>query len=155
MATRTTEQKAKHAKYMREYYSRPGKLKKKRLRDRTYASAHRVEARKKALDWYWNNRTKRIEYVKHRECLLKRKGIAFLGGKCIGCGETHPAMLQFHHRNPSEKEFSVTTKQMSCSKQYPWSRIEKELEKCDLVCANCHFLEHNTWRDEWLNEELK
>jgi len=42
--------------------------------------------------------------------------------------------LEFHHRNPSEKEFNVSSKGHSRS----WERVKKEIEKCDLLCANCH-----------------
>jgi hypothetical protein len=57
------------------------------------------------------------------------------GLRCKDCGESHPACLDFHHRNPKEKlgniSFIVTS---------AWSeqRILKEIAKCDILCVNCH-----------------
>lgn len=71
-----------------------------------------------------------VMFVKRRE--IKQRAIDLLGGKCSKCGysKCHGAM-HFHHINRKEKEIqiSITTS---------WSRIEKELEKCILLCANCH-----------------
>ena len=43
------------------------------------------------------------------------------------------AALHFHHRNPAEKDFSI-----SGAHARSWVSISGELDKCDLVCANCH-----------------
>ena len=67
----------------------------------------------------------------------KLKAIAFLGGECIKCGNNDPRVLDFHHRNPAEKEancFSLWHRR--------WSIIEKEIKKCILLCANCYRIEH-------------
>lgn len=61
--------------------------------------------------------------------------------KCNRCAENHPSCLQFHHRDPSIKEYAVS--QMIGS--YTWEAIEKEMEKCEVLCSNCHFKEH--WRE--------
>jgi hypothetical protein len=53
---------------------------------------------------------------------------------CKECGESHPACLDFHHRDPSIKEFTISSKIQGFS----WSRLIKEIEKCDILCANCH-----------------
>jgi transcription elongation factor Elf1 len=55
--------------------------------------------------------------------------------KCEECGENHPACLDFHHIDPSKKDFSI-----SQIKQYAWGdeKIEKEIKKCIVLCANCH-----------------
>lgn len=59
---------------------------------------------------------------------------------CDRCGyATCPAALEFHHRNPAAKLFAVG--------QHPRmarSRVEAEIAKCDLLCANCHAEEHFT-----------
>ena len=73
----------------------------------------------------------------------KIRAIQYLGGRCMHCGFDHPSGLQFHHRDPATKSFGVTAKELSTPKKRPWdSVIVPELEKCDLLCANCHFLEH-------------
>lgn len=70
--------------------------------------------------------------TKHQE--LRRKAVAYKGGKCIQCGYANCiAALEFHHRDPSQKEVMI-------SRVYnrTWDTLVKELDKCDLVCANCH-----------------
>jgi len=54
---------------------------------------------------------------------------------CQQCGEADPACLDFHHRDPSHKIFSVA---FLASQGYSIDRIMAEIEKCDLLCANCH-----------------
>ena len=59
------------------------------------------------------------------------------GGRCVDCGyETVPAALEFHHRDPSTKEFGVGNWHGSRE------RLLREANKCDLLCANCHRLRH-------------
>jgi len=54
---------------------------------------------------------------------------------CIQCGGSDPRVLEFHHRDPSEKDMDVTH---MLSGGYSIKRIEAELAKCDVLCANCH-----------------
>jgi hypothetical protein len=77
------------------------------------------------------NREKRI--------LLTLKAIEYKGGKCIRCGyNKFISALEFHHVDPSTKSF-VIAKYIHAK---PWDEIQKELDKCDLLCANCHREEH-------------
>lgn len=65
----------------------------------------------------------------------KASMIKILGGKCTICGYNRcSAALEAHHINPSKKEFILTGKYL----QYAWSRVLSEIEKCILLCANCH-----------------
>ena len=64
----------------------------------------------------------------------KQKAIDLLGGECQICGYNECiAALDFHHREGEKKEAK-----MSVLWHYSWKRIKKELDKCDLLCANCH-----------------
>ena len=75
-----------------------------------------------------------------RRLRTKLKGIEFLGGKCIRCGyDKHPAALEFHHKNPQEKEFAIGS---FANKK--WEVIQEEILKCELLCSNCHRIEHST-----------
>lgn len=66
--------------------------------------------------------------------IRKLKAIAYKGGKCQRCGyDKCVAALDFHHRDPSEKEF-----QWVRLRRLRWDRVLAELDKCDLLCANCH-----------------
>jgi len=58
--------------------------------------------------------------------------------KCIKCGENHIACLDFHHRDPKQKEFSIAGAVSHSNKE----KVIKELEKCDVLCANCHRKHH-------------
>jgi len=51
------------------------------------------------------------------------------------CGESNARCLDFHHRNPKEKFLEVTVMADRC---YGLEKIQEEIDKCDLICANCH-----------------
>ena len=64
----------------------------------------------------------------------KQKSIDYKGGKCCRCGYNKcNDALEFHHLDPSKKDFGIAQK-MSWS----FEKIKKELDKCSLVCRNCH-----------------
>lgn len=54
---------------------------------------------------------------------------------CDTCGEDHPAVIDFHHEDPSEKEFSIS---VAIRKNYSLRRIVLEIKKCRMLCSNCH-----------------
>ncbi len=65
----------------------------------------------------------------------KKRALDFYGGKCITCGYSKCInALEFHHRNPDEK---VVTPAYAIH-SWSWERAKIELDKCDLLCANCH-----------------
>lgn len=61
-----------------------------------------------------------------------------LGGKCKKCGNDDVFVLEFHHIDPNEKDEEI---QDIRGKQ--WSSIKKEIEKCELLCRNCHSETHH------------
>jgi hypothetical protein len=75
--------------------------------------------------------------VSERRRSVKRKLVAEAGGSCRLCGfDTHPAALQFHHRDPSKKAFHLSHGGMTRG----IGRMRAEAQKCVLLCANCHAL---------------
>jgi hypothetical protein len=84
---------------------------------------------------YWKKNKERIYKKKmDRRKYLKRIGLKLLGGKCIVCGyEKCEAALEFHH-NRGQKEETITNLLKNSSKE----KLLKELNKCILLCANCH-----------------
>lgn len=64
-------------------------------------------------------------------------------GKCKYCPESHPATLQFHHRDPQKKQFNISR---AIALGFSESRVMNEISKCDLVCSNCHLKAH--WKDK-------
>lgn len=66
---------------------------------------------------------------------IKIKAVAFLGGECVRCGYSKCVeALEFHHRDPTQKDFSLSYKGL----YRRFDVAKQELEKCDLLCANCH-----------------
>lgn len=63
--------------------------------------------------------------------------------KCRYCEENRPTVLQFHHLDPKKKDI-----QLSAASRNGWSikRIEAEISKCIVLCANCHLIEHERLR---------
>lgn len=87
----------------------------------------------------WCRKCVNQETIK-RSRKVKLDCLEYKGGKCQNCGYNKcPAALDFHHRNPKEKDFSIC-------QRYNYGKlndkIKKELDKCDLLCANCHREEH-------------
>lgn len=59
-----------------------------------------------------------------------------LGHPCIRCGETNPVVLEFDHRDPTEKVDHVS--RLINSPRCAKSALMAEIAKCDVLCANCH-----------------
>jgi hypothetical protein len=152
MSTSDVE-KATRAAYMREYNSDPEHRKKKRKRDRAYGAKHAAKARAKAKAHYYANKEAKQRYILEYQMRKKIKACEYLGGKCMRCGFDHPSALQFHHRDPAQKLFTLTSKELSMPRKYPWNTmILPELEKCDLLCSNCHFLTHAVLTPDYVRE---
>ncbi|WP_455203825.1 hypothetical protein, partial [Kaarinaea lacus] len=77
------------------------------------------------------------ERGRHRKIEL----IGLKGCKCQRCGYSKNfAALDFHHPDPTQKEFPLDLRSLSNRK---WEAILSESEKCILLCSNCHAEEHN------------
>lgn len=98
-----------------------------RERNRLYSKRYRQKA---------GFNEKRMELWKANAKRKKELAVEYLGGKCIICGYNKCLWaLEFHHRNPEEKESGGPYALA------PWRSFEKnkeELDKCDLVCCRCH-----------------
>ena len=67
------------------------------------------------------------------------------GSECIKCGYNKcPAVLSFHHRNPDEKDFWIggLNERLNSIDELN-DIIKNEIDKCDILCSNCHVLEHS------------
>jgi hypothetical protein len=86
-----------------------------------------------------------------RRLRLKIKSVEYLGGKCVKCGYyENIAALTFHHTEPNDKDFNISSHKHSKS----WFEITKELDKCVILCANCHHIEHSKYDDNKLIKHL-
>lgn len=83
------------------------------------------------------NRCKKcaVEAVQRRRDKIKLLAIEYKGGKCVICNYNRCVQaLEFHHLDPTQKEFSIGDKGHTRS----WERVKEELDKCVLLCSNCH-----------------
>jgi hypothetical protein len=72
---------------------------------------------------------------------FKQALIDLLGGACALCGfNRYRTALQFHHVNPAEKDILVSKLLKRYREICP--EVEAELDKCCLLCANCHHAVH-------------
>lgn len=78
---------------------------------------------------------KNVEAVQKRRRKVKKLAIQYKGGKCERCGyDKCSRALEFHHLDPNEKDFGIGHKGYTRS----WEKVKEELDKCIMVCANCH-----------------
>ena len=79
---------------------------------------------------------------------LKHYLIELKGGKCEECGyDKCEGALQFHHKDPNQKEFSFSQVNLNDS-NFSLEKHLEELEKCELLCANCHYEKHYLKNDD-------
>ena len=90
---------------------------------------------KKDTRTYKDRRQYLIAAVHKRRKKVRQMAVEYKGGRCQVCGyDRCIKALEFHHKNPNEKDFSVSSKGYARS----WARVKQEIDKCLLVCANCH-----------------
>jgi len=100
--------------------------------------------------WKKNNPDKVRSYrlknqarIKEARIKLKRDCVDYKGGKCAICGynKTNKA-LTFHHVDPETKFLDIST---MVARGHTWETIKAELDKCVLLCYNCHM--EITWKE--------
>lgn len=62
-----------------------------------------------------------------------------IGCQTPGCTNNHPAILEFHHTDPSQKEINISA---AIAQGWGWERLIVEIKKCIVVCSNCHKIIH-------------
>lgn len=71
--------------------------------------------------------------------LRKEAAVQYKGGVCKDCGKMpHLAAMEFHHIDPATKEWPPAQ-----IIKTDWELAKAELDKCDLLCANCHRIRHS------------
>ena len=90
------------------------------------------QERARARDYY-------AEVVREKNKGVKRQLVEYLGGKCSVCGRKYPLpCYDFHHKEPHKKEINIGAE--LCR---GFETLKLEADKCVLVCANCHRIEHS------------
>jgi hypothetical protein len=70
-----------------------------------------------------------------RQRAFKLKCIEYKGGECVKCGYNKcAAALDFHHMDPTQKDISISKLRLTTFND----KVKEELDKCILVCSNCH-----------------
>lgn len=73
---------------------------------------------------------------------VKHQLVLYKGGKCEKCGyDKCEGALQFHHLDPSKKEFALSDINFNTS-SFNMEMLKREVDKCQLLCANCHAEQH-------------
>jgi hypothetical protein len=85
-----------------------------------------------------------------RRFFITQKAVEYKGGSCQICGYNKCIRaLTFHHRDPKEKSFPI-----SGSHCRSWEAIQAELDKCDLLCFNCHMELHHAEAQKKIEENM-
>lgn len=82
----------------------------------------------------------------------KIKAIQIMGGKCEKCGCNAYECLEFHHKTNKTDKLDNLSRMIGNER---WSKIELEIKKCVLLCANCHMELHCGQAIDKRREELK
>jgi hypothetical protein len=94
--------------------------------------------RKAYLRDYDANRRDKAKVVrrnKSRRLEHKLRLVEMFGGVCMDCQQAWPPyIMEFDHRDPAEKSFTVSGAKL----QWAFDKLVEEALKCDLVCSNCH-----------------
>lgn len=94
-------------------------------------------------EWYERNKEAEREKAKIRTAQRRKEFKEWFREykstlSCSKCGFSHPAALDFHHTDSSQKEFTIGSIRASVSKD----KIIEEINKCVVLCANCHRIHH-------------
>jgi hypothetical protein len=99
--------------------------------------------KQQAKDWNTNNPTKRKRSANKSARLIskeqKRLAVEYKGGCCVDCGGKYPLpVYDFHHLDPTTKDSSIAV----LLNRWGFEAAKEELDKCVLLCANCHRVRH-------------
>lgn len=77
---------------------------------------------------------KNYQHVKYFRNKIKERAVEYKGSKCVVCEyDRCIKALEFHHLNPHEKDFTLGS-----NTNRAWEKVKSEIDKCVLVCSNCH-----------------
>jgi Fe-S-cluster-containing hydrogenase component 2 len=107
----------------------------------------------KLLTEFYQQKDRKNGYSKCKQChnkyciqrWINRKieAINYKGNSCVDCGTTYPkvpyVIFDFHHLNPTQKDVDWDKLRLRS-----WSKITYELDKCALLCSNCHRIRHHS-----------
>ena len=105
-----------------------------------WRKANVEKVRKYRRDWYDRNTegSKNKVYLRRQELSkwFKQLKETLVCNRCL---ENHPACLEFHHIDKKDKESTIS---LAVANGWSKEHILEEIEKCEVLCANCHRKEH-------------
>lgn len=88
-----------------------------------------------------------------RRYRIKKKAVDYKGNKCSRCNWAGDMSgFDFHHTDPNQKDFELSGVNIASMK---WEEVVSELDKCELLCALCHRLEHSNYKNELFLKEAE
>lgn len=78
------------------------------------------------------------KHVEYREKNFQKMWEILCNSQCQDCGIKDPRVLQFDHLPEHKKEFGVAA--AIARQTFSWTKIQKEIDKCQILCANCHMI---------------
>ncbi|SRR5258708_37713293 len=115
-------------------------------KDRYQSEEWKEYQRNYQRSWHQRHRTKRLaKNYERRAAIYEYIQDIKIHLCCVDCGQRHPATLQFHHLNSENKMFNIGD---AVRDGISLDRIKKEIEKCIVLCANCHAIRHFNMRNE-------
>lgn len=111
-------------------------------------STHAAKYKKQAIDWNKANDKKRKSIASKSAAKTSRAAwqlaVDYKGGKCQDCGGVFPnCCYDFHHLDPAQKDYHIA--QLLNARGFEASK--EELDKCVLLCSNCHRIRHHVKPD--------
>ncbi len=98
----------------------------------------RVCSGKRIKSWYYKNRIIRQNIENKRNKKRQQEAVDYFGGVCFDCKLNYPnCVFEFHHLDPQQKDMNPS-KALTLAKEKAW----EELNKCVMLCANCHKIRH-------------
>src|SRR5215211_263348 len=84
---------------------------------------------------YQERRAYLLKAVQRRREKVRLTAVEYKGGRCQVCGYNKCIeALEFHHLDPTQKDFGISHKGYTRS----WAKVKEEVDKCILLCANCY-----------------
>ena len=99
-------------------------------KQKEYQQKHHQRTKKKKRKQQNQLKDKRQHFVLEE---MQRRG-----GKCAKCGFSDIRALDWHHLDPNEKVNSISE---MIRDRVSMDKLQAELDKCELICANCHRIE--------------
>ena len=119
-------------------------------KDRYQSAEYKEYQRNYQREWHQRHKAERLAKIYERRD-AKRAAInqhiqeIKKQNCCADCGQQHLATLHFHHLNSEDKLFNIGH---ASDKGFSLDKIDNEIKKCVILCANCHAIRHYNERNQ-------